>query len=102
VVATLGLLMVILALARTRRLATIPAAVGAYIAGGYFFTSFANPAIAIGRTLADTFAGIASASVPRFTLAQLIGTAIAVATIRPLYPDIRPADAAAVPLPHRS
>ena len=104
-VATFGLLLVIFALARTRRRAAIPAAVGAYIGAAYFFTSstsFANPAIAIGRTLSNTFAGIAPASVPGFIFAQLIGAAIAAATIRALYPDIQPADAAAVLVPHPS
>jgi arsenate reductase len=104
-VATSGLLVVIFALARTRRLAAVPAAVGAYIAAGYFFassTSFANPAITIGRTLSNTFAGIAPASVPGFIIAQLIGAAIAAAIIRTLYPDIQPPDAAAVLVPHPS
>src|SRR5436309_7358412 len=67
IVATLGLLLVIFALARTRRIASAPAAVGAYIGAAYFFTSstsFANPAIAVGRMLSNSFAGIAPASVP--------------------------------------
>src|SRR4051812_44533839 len=64
VVATFGLLLVIFALARTRRGATAPAAVGAYIGAAYWFTSstsFANPAISVGRMFSDTFAGIAPA-----------------------------------------
>ncbi|HZO78195.1 MAG TPA: aquaporin [Solirubrobacteraceae bacterium] len=104
-IATSGLLVVIFALARTRRLAAVPAAVGAYIAAGYFFassTSFANPAITIGRMLSNTFAGIAPASVPGFAIAQLLGAAIAAAIVRALYPDIQPADAAAVLVPHPS
>jgi glycerol uptake facilitator-like aquaporin len=104
-VATFGLLLVIFAPARTRRSAAIPAAVGAYIGAAYFFTSstsFANPAIAIGRTLSDTFAGIAPASLPGFIIAQLIGAAIAAAVIRILYPDIQPDDTAAVLVPHPS
>jgi arsenate reductase len=104
-VATFGLLLVIFALARTRRSAAIPPAVGAYIGAAYFFTSstsFANPAIAIGRTLSNTFAGIAPASLPGFIIAQVIGAAIAAAVIRILYPDIQPADAAAVLVPHPS
>ena len=67
VVATAGLVLVIFALVQTRRAALAPAAVGAYIAAAYFFTSstsFANPAISIGRMFSDTFAGIAPASVP--------------------------------------
>src|SRR6201997_2002364 len=76
VVATAGLLLVIFALARTRRPNTAPAAVGAYIGAAYFFTSsasFANPAITIGRGFSDTFAGIAPASMPTFIAAQVVG-----------------------------
>jgi arsenate reductase len=90
VVATLGLLLVIFALARSGRAATAPAAVGAYIGAAYWFTSstsFANPAITIGRMFSDSFAGIARASVPTFVAAQLVGGAIAFAAIRTLYPD---------------
>jgi len=67
VIATLGLMLVIFSLARTRRGAAAPAAVGAYIGAAYWFTSstsFANPAISIGRIFSNTFAGIAPASVP--------------------------------------
>jgi glycerol uptake facilitator-like aquaporin len=105
VVATFGLLLLIFALARTRRLGSAPAAVGAYIGAAYFFTSstsFANPAIAVGRTFSNSFAGIAPASVPGFILAQLAATAISVAAIRILYPRIQPADAAGVVVPHTS
>ncbi len=69
VVATLGLLLVIFALARSGRSAPAPAAVGAYIGAAYFFTSstsFANPAITVGRMFSNTFAGIAPSSVPSF------------------------------------
>ena len=62
VIATLGLIVVIFALARSGRSRSAPAAVGAYIGAAYFFTSstsFANPAITIGRMFSDTFAGIA-------------------------------------------
>ena len=103
VIATLGLLLVIFALARTRRGNLAPAAVGAYIGAAYFFTSstsFANPAIDIGRMFSDTFAGIAPASVPAFVVFQLIGAAVAVAAIRALYPDITPEEASEVMLPH--
>ncbi len=106
IIATLGLLLVIFALARSRRAATIPAAVGAYIGAAYFFTSsasFANPAITIGRMFSNTFAGIAPASVPSFVLAQVLGGAAAVLVIHALYPDITPEEAAqvAVPRPDR-
>jgi glycerol uptake facilitator-like aquaporin len=103
VIATLGLLLVIFSLARTRRGSTAPAAVGAYIGAAYFFTSstsFANPAISVGRMFSDTFAGIAPASVPGFVTAQLVGGVIAIAVLRVLYPDITPDEAAEVMVPH--
>ena len=103
VVATLGLLLVIFSLARTRRGSMAPAAVGAYIGAAYFFTSstsFANPAISVGRMFSDTFAGIAPASVPAFVIAQLVGGVVAIAVLRVLYPDITPDEAAEVMVPH--
>ncbi len=103
VVATLGLLLVIFSLARTRRGNLAPAAVGAYIGAAYFFTSstsFANPAISVGRIFSDTFAGIAPASVPGFVVAELVGGAVAIAVIRGLYPDITADEAAEIMLPH--
>jgi glycerol uptake facilitator-like aquaporin len=105
VVATLGLLLVIFSLARTRRGALAPAAVGAYIGAAYFFTSstsFANPAIDVGRMFSDTFAGIAPASVPAFVVAQLAGGALAIAVIRILYPDITPDEAAEIMVPQEA
>jgi glycerol uptake facilitator-like aquaporin len=102
VIATLGLLLVIFSLARTRRGALAPAAVGAYIGAAYFFTSstsFANPAISVGRMFSDTFAGIAPASVPSFVFAQLLGGAVAIAAIRSLYPHITPEEAAEIMVP---
>lgn len=89
VVATTGLLLTIFALARSGRAQHAAAAVGVYIGAAYFFTSstsFANPAITVGRTLSDSFAGIAPSSVPAFVLAQLIGAALAVLLLRALYP----------------
>ena len=103
VVATLGLLLVIFSLARTRRGSIAPAAVGAYIGAAYFFTSstsFANPAISVGRMFSDTFAGIAPASVPAFVVAQLVGGFVAIGVVRTLYPDITPEEAAEVMVPH--
>jgi len=105
VIATLGLLLVIFSLARTRRAAIIPAAVGAYIGSAYFFTSstsFANPAITVGRMFSDTFAGIAPASAPAFVAAQLVGGVLAIGVIRLLYPDITPEEAAEVALPQHA
>jgi arsenate reductase len=103
VVATVGLLLVIFSLARTRRVAAAPAAVGAYIGAAYFFTSstsFANPAISVGRMFSNTFAGIAPASVPGFVVAQLVGGAVAIGLLRVLYPDITRDEAAAAVVPH--
>jgi glycerol uptake facilitator-like aquaporin len=103
IVATLGLLLVIFGLSRRGQRQAAPAAVGAYIGAAYFFTSstsFANPAITIGRMLSNTFSGIAPSSVPVFIGAQLIGGAVAVITIRTLYPAITPAEAAMVVVPH--
>ncbi len=93
VIATLGLLLVIFALARSGRGSLAPAAVGAYIGSAYFFTSstsFANPAIDIGRMFSDTFAGIAPASVPAFVVVQLFGGVVAIGVIRALYPNQGP------------
>jgi glycerol uptake facilitator-like aquaporin len=105
VVATIGLILVIFALARTGRSRSAPAAVGAYIGAAYFFTSstsFANPAITVGRMFSDTFAGIAPSSVPPFIAAQLAGGVAAYALIRVLYPGVTPAEAADVIFPHDS
>jgi glycerol uptake facilitator-like aquaporin len=102
VVATAGLLLVIFALARTGREKTAPAAVGAYIGAAYFFTSstsFANPAITVGRMFSDTFAGIAPSSVAPFIAAQIAGAALALAIIKVLYPGITPAQAADAVMP---
>jgi arsenate reductase len=105
VVATLGLLLVIFALARTGRSRSSPAAVGAYIGAAYFFTSstsFANPAITIGRMFSNTFAGIAPSSAPTFIAAQVVGGILAIAVIKALYPSLTPAEAAEVIVPHPS
>ncbi len=74
-VATFGLLLTILAVAR-HRLEAIPVAVGLYITAAYWFTastSFANPAVTLARALTDTFSGIAPGDVPAFALAQAAG-----------------------------
>jgi glycerol uptake facilitator-like aquaporin len=103
VIATLGLLLVIFALARSGRARSAPAAVGAYIGAAYWFTSstsFANPAITVGRMFSDTFAGIAPGSVLPFIAAQILGGIVAVGVIKALYPAITPADAAEIIVPH--
>jgi len=105
VIATLGLLLVIFALARSGRSRSAPAAVGAYIGAAYWFTSstsFANPAITIGRMFTDTFAGIAPSSAPSFIGAQILGGALAIGVIKALYPAITPEDAAGIIVPHDS
>jgi glycerol uptake facilitator-like aquaporin len=104
VVATVGLLLVIFALARSGRSHLAPAAVGAYIGTAYFFTSspsFANPAITVGRMFSNTFAGIAPSSVPSFISAQVVGGLAAFGLIWVLYPGGTPAQAAEVVVPHR-
>ena len=87
-VATFGLVLVIFLLVRTGRamesVVVVPAAVAGYITAAYWFTSstsFANPAVTIGRAFSDTFAGIAPASVPPFIIAQIIGAALALAAV---------------------
>jgi glycerol uptake facilitator-like aquaporin len=105
IVATLGLLLVIFALARTGRGRMAAAAVGAYIGAAYFFTSstsFANPAITVGRMFSNTFAGIAPSSAPSYIGAQVVGGIVAVGAIKALYPNITPAEAADVVVPHAS
>lgn len=91
VVATFGLLMVILGVVRSGKSSTAPFAVAGYIAAAYWFTSstsFANPAVTVGRTLSDTFAGIEPASAPGFIAAQVAGGLLAVALARFLFPDL--------------
>jgi glycerol uptake facilitator-like aquaporin len=104
IIATLGLILVIFALARSGRSRAAPAAVGAYIGAAYFFTSstsFANPAITIGRMFSDTFAGIAPASAPAFIAAQIVGGLLALVVIKALYPAITPAQAADIIVPRQ-
>lgn len=95
VVATFGLLFVILGVVRAGRASVAAFAVGAYIAAAYWFTSstsFANPAVTVGRMLSDTFAGIAPESVPMFVVMQVLGALLAVALGVFLFPDIPATD----------
>jgi glycerol uptake facilitator-like aquaporin len=105
-VATAGLIALIFALARTGREALSAAAVGSYIGAAYWFTSstsFANPAVTVGRMFSDTFAGIAPASVPAFVIAQVIGAGFGAALVLALYPQVGDdADDVVVPHPTRS
>jgi arsenate reductase len=103
IVATAGLLLIIFALVRTGRASTAPAAVGAYIGAAYWFTSstsFANPAITVGRMFSNSFAGIAPSSAPGFIAAQIVGGAVGFGVIRTLYPRITSAEASDVVIPH--
>jgi hypothetical protein len=105
VIATAGLTLVIFALARTGRLASAPAAVGAYIGAAYWFTSstsFANPAIRVGRMFSDCFAGIAPSSAPAFIAVQVVGGLAGAVIIKILYPALTPAQAAGVVIPHEA
>ena len=90
IVATAGLVALIFLLARTGRHALSAAAVGAYIGAAYWFTSstsFANPAVTIGRIFTDTFAGIAPGSVPLYIGAQIIGAAVGLGLVIALFPQ---------------
>ncbi len=103
IVATLGLILVIFALARSGRSRSAAAAVGAYIGAAYFFTSstsFANPAITVGRMFSNTFAGIAPSSVPSFVGAQIVGGVVAFIVIKALYPGVTAAEASDIIFPH--
>jgi glycerol uptake facilitator-like aquaporin len=96
-VATAGLIVVIFALVRTGRGQLAAPAVGAYIGAAYFFTSstsFANPAITVGRMFSDTFAGIAPASAPAYLGAHLVGGLVGWLAVRALFPVV---DATAAP-----
>lgn len=84
VVATAGLILLIFGLARVDRLRFAPVAVASYIGAAYWFTSstsFANPAVTVGRAFTDTFAGIAPGSVPGFVGMQLVGGAVGLALV---------------------
>ena len=92
VVATFGLLLTIIGVVRSGRTNVVAFAVAGYITAAYWFTSstsFANPAVTIGRSLTDTFAGIAPASVPIFIVAQVVGGLLAVALFLVWFPDVR-------------
>ena len=89
IVATAGLLLVIGALTRTGRGTLGAALVPAWIGAAYFFTSstsFANPAVTVGRSLTDTFSGIAPASVPLFIVFQIVGAAVGALLTEYFYP----------------
>ena len=90
IVATAGLILVINLLINQKNLTVIPAAVAAWIGSAYFFTSstsFANPAVTIGRTFSDSFAGIAPECAPQFIAAQILGALIGLGLVKVLTHD---------------
>ena len=92
VVATFGLVVIIFGVVRSGRGTSVAYAVGGYITAAYWFTSstsFANPAITVGRMLTDTFAGIDPVSAPGFIAAQVVGGALALGAVLALYPNAR-------------
>jgi arsenate reductase len=99
-IATFGLLIVILGVVRSGRAGLAPFAVGAYITAAYWFTSstsFANPAVTIGRTLSNTFAGIKPSSAPMFIVMQFAGGLLAVFAAKFWYPGLHADD---IVVPH--
>lgn len=97
VLATAGLVALIFALVRTGRLRYVAGGVAAYIGGAYYFTSstsFANPAVTVGRMFSDTFAGIEPSSAPMFIVMQIVGLVAAVLLIRFVYPAGQKAEGA--------
>ena len=93
VIATAGLVALIFALVRTGRVRYVAGGVAAYIGGAYYFTSstsFANPAVTVGRMFSDTFAGIEPSSAPMFIVMQIAGLVAAVLLIRFVYPQDKP------------
>ena len=90
VVATAGLILVINLLTAQKNMGIIPVAVAAWIGSAYFFTSstsFANPAVTIGRAFSDSFAGIAPESAPGFIAAQILGALIGLGLTKVLTND---------------
>lgn len=97
VLATLGLVLVVVGCVRAGRTDALAWAVAGWIVAAYWFTSstsFANPAVTVGRTLSDTFAGISPSSVPMFVLMQLVGGALALGVLRLLHPTASPTSSA--------
>jgi glycerol uptake facilitator-like aquaporin len=89
-IATFGLVLVVFGVARSGRASIAPFAVGAYIMAAFYFTSstsFANPAVTVGRMLSNTFAGIAPSSGSAFVASQLVGAALGLGVVRLLYPE---------------
>jgi glycerol uptake facilitator-like aquaporin len=95
VVATAGLILLIFGLARADRVQFAPVAVASYIGAAYWFTSstsFANPAVTVGRAFTDTFAGIAPGSVLGFIGMQIVGGVVGLALVALVFMPGRPAE----------
>ncbi|MER5663207.1 MIP/aquaporin family protein [Streptomyces mirabilis] len=102
IVATAGLVLLVFGLTRTDRAHLASAAVASYIGAAYWFTSstsFANPAVTVGRAFTDTFAGIAPASVAPFIAAQLVGAAVGLGLLAAVFGRPTPAETDIV-VPH--
>ncbi|MER7810898.1 MIP/aquaporin family protein [Streptomyces sp900116325] len=100
VVATAGLVLLIFGLSRTGRAHFGPVAVASYIGAAYWFTSstsFANPAVTIGRAFTNTFAGIAPGSLGPFIVAQLVGAALGLGLMTAVFGRPARAEAGTVP-----
>jgi glycerol uptake facilitator-like aquaporin len=90
IVATAGLILLINLMVAQEKSALIPVTVAAWIGSAYFFTSstsFANPAVTIGRIFSDSFAGIAPGCVSKFIAAQLLGALIGLGLTKALTHD---------------
>lgn len=102
IVATAGLVLLIFGLNRAGRAHLAPVAVASYIGAAYWFTSstsFANPAVTVGRAFTDTFAGTAPASVAPFVVAQLVGAVVGLGLVVAVFGRPAPAGTS-VPVPH--
>jgi glycerol uptake facilitator-like aquaporin len=98
-IATFGLVLTVFGCV-ARAPSAVAYAVGLYITAAYWFTastSFANPAVTVARSLSDTFAGIAPASVLLFIGAQVLGALLAVALAHWLWPSVTPPSASPPP-----
>ncbi|MEU6661524.1 MIP/aquaporin family protein [Streptomyces sp. NPDC046821] len=103
VVATAGLILLIAGLTRTAHTQAAPLAVASYIGAAYWFTSstsFANPAVTIGRAFTNTFAGIAPASVAPFVAAQMLGAGLGLALAAAVFGSPTPVRATDTVLAH--
>ena len=90
IVATAGLILIINLMIHQEKTALIPVIVASWIGSAYFFTSstsFANPAVTVGRIFSDSFAGIAPECVLKFVAAQILGALIGLGLTKVLTND---------------